>query len=250
MELLDRIDAAIYRGEQLLVAAMLALMGLVVFLDVVHRVSADSDSLLASPLVVGGSCAVISMLALRTRSSPRWLPHGLGAGLGLALAQQLFVRLLPNGLVWSQTLALGFTLWLGLVGASLAARERRHLAIDIGSKLWPAAWAGKIAAVGHLLTAGFCLGMVWLGWRSLSAHYGTWAESDGAAGIFPVKVDLFGLELPIIKWLVFASVPYGMGVLAFRFLLDAARAWTNTMPVIADETLHQLGISAEGEAKP
>lgn len=232
MLLLAKVDAALYRAEKAAVAAMLAAMGLVVFLDVVHRVATREGSWLANPVVVGVVAVVVAALAFRTRGKPAaW---GVGAGLAFVAAQAAFVKLVPNGLVWSQTLALALTLWLGLMGASLAAHERRHLALDVGSKLWPASMVNKAAAVGHFLTAAFCVGLLWLGWRSVGAHFDLWTSTEGAAG------TLSGLAIP--KWAANLAIPYGMAALGFRFALEGVRTWRGELEVGGDDTLHQLGI--------
>lgn len=244
---LERLDDLLVRAERAVVAALLAVMGLVVFLDVMHRVSTRADSLLAHPAFVAPVGAVLVALALRTRGVSGAVPKGIVAGISLAVGQLAFVRLVPNGLVWSQTLALALTLWLGTMGASLAAHERRHLALDIGSKLWPAALLPKITALGHLLTAVFCVALLLLAGRSIfgyeldgshvPGHLDVWRESEGAAG------TLSGTGIP--KWLAALSIPYGMAVLAFRFTLEAAKTWMGLVEVGGDDTLHQLGIEGD-----
>lgn len=233
---LERLDDALYRAEKRVVATMLAVMGCAVFLDVVHRISTREGSFLANPFVVGVSAAIVSVLALNTRGVPMALPKGAAAGVAVVSAQLLFVKLLPNGLVWSQTLALALTLWLGTIGASLAAHDRRHLAMDVGQKLWPPALAPRAAAVGHGVTAMFCAMLLWLGTRSVLAHWDLWSSTDGAAD------NLSGLAIP--KWAPALSIPYGMLALTFRFSLDAWRTWTGRIG-IEDDVLHQLGIKGE-----
>lgn len=216
---------------------MLVLMGLVVFLDVVHRVSTREGSWLGNPGFVGAVAALLGVLAFRTRGDGSAEVKGALLGGGLALAQLAFVALLPNGLVWSQTLALSLTLWLGTIGASLAAHERRHLAMDIGGRLVPPALAGKVAAIGHAVTAAFAVLILWLGLRSVLAHWDLWTATDGAAGV------LSGLPIP--KWFAAAAIPYGMAMLGLRFGVDAVAAWTGRLAVGGDDTLHQLGLSTE-----
>lgn len=248
MSALDALDGALVRAERAVGAAMLAAMGGFVFLDVLHRVAVRQDSLLGNPLFTGAVAVVISTLAWRTRGHERWPLFGVVTGLGFTAAQEVFVRVVPNGLVWSQSAALALTLWLGTIGASLAAYERRHLALDVGSKLWPPSVAPKVAALGHLVTAAFCVGLLWLGWRSLfgyaadggavGGHWQVWSESAGSAGVLP------GTSIP--KWAAVAAIPYGMAALAFRFGLEAWRTWTGQIVSDgSDETLHQLGIDAE-----
>jgi TRAP-type C4-dicarboxylate transport system permease small subunit len=233
----DRADRAVARAERAAVGGMLLLMGLVVFLDVVHRVATRQGSWLANPAVMGGAAVALAVLALRTRGDAGALWKGALLGAGFELARQAFVWALPNGLVWSQTLALSLTLWLGTVGASLAAHERRHLAMDIGGRLVPPAWPGRVAAVGHALTAAFCGLLLWLGARSVLGHWDLWASTGGAAG------TLSGLAIP--KWFPALAIPYGMSMLALRFGADAVRAWTGALAVGGDDTLHQLGLDAE-----
>jgi TRAP-type C4-dicarboxylate transport system permease small subunit len=236
MKRLLQFDEALFRVERMVVAAMLGSMGLVVFLDVLHRVSTRGGSLLANPLVTGGVTALLGVFAMRTRgdSSGTGVAKGLGIGVGFAAAQVGFVQLVPNGLVWSQTLALALTLWLGLIGASLAAHDHRHLALDVGSKLWPPHIAPKVAALGHIVTAAFCVLVLVLGYRSTSQHIDLWEQTAHAGG------TLSGTAIP--KWFAAAAIPYGMLALSFRFTLEAIRTWTGDLPIGGDDTLRQLGI--------
>lgn len=244
---LDRLDGAIVRAEKAVVAGLLGVMGLVVFLDVMHRVSTRTGSLLAHPAFVAVGGGIVAILAFRTRDAAHAVPKGIALGVALAGAQFAFVHLVPNGLVWSQTLALALTLWLGTMGASLAAHERRHLALDVGSKLWPASIVHRVTAVGHFLTAAFCVGLLFLAMRSIlgyeldgthiPGHLDVWRESDGAAG------TLSGTGIP--KWVASLSIPYGMIVLAFRFVLEGVKTWKGLVEVGGDDTLHQLGIEGD-----
>ncbi len=260
IDLLERVDAWMYRQEQRVVASMLAVMGLVVFLDVVYRATCLADSPLvpdflehalgtwATPVWAGSVGGLIAWLAFRTRGDAQPLGKAAIASAAQAAAAWAYPLLLPNGLIWSQTLALALTLWLGMAGAALAAHQRRHLALDVGSKLWPEKLAPKIAAIGHFVTAAFCLLLLVLGWRSLfgsgsgdariPGHFDTWVDSDHAAG------TMTGTIIP--KWIVMASIPFGSIVLAFRFTLEGMRVWTGReKPGDGDDTLHQLGLDEE-----
>ena len=242
IERLRAFDDRLYRIEKAVVAGILAVMGVVVFLDVVHRVSTRTGSWIANPLVVAVVSAVIAVLAFRTRGADNALLKGVGVGVGIAAAQALFIRIVPNGLVWSQPLALALTLWLGTIGASLAAHERRHLALDIGHRLWPPAMAPKVAAVGHWLTAAFCVLVLFLAVGSVAAHYDLWSATDGAAGnLSGATAIVAGRRVMIPTWLAALSIPYGMTVLAFRFTFEGVRVWTGSLSVEVDE-LAQLGI--------
>lgn len=225
-------DDALFAAEKAIVAVLISVMGAVVFLDVLHRVATRADSWLADPLVVGPVAVLVGAAALHTRGKPAWM--GAVAGAAFVAAWRGFVWALPNGIVWSQTLALALTLWMGLMGASLAAHERRHLGLDIGAKLWPEALRPKVAAIGHFATAAFCVLLLWLGWRSVVDHLDLWTATEGAAG------NLSGLAIP--KWATNLAIPYGMLALGFRFALEGVRTWTGDLKDIGDDTLKQLGI--------
>lgn len=241
MLILHRLDELLFRAERVVVATMLALMGSVVFLDVFYRVSTRTDSLLANPLFTGPVAAILGIFAMRTRgdTSPTGIGKGVAVGVGFAVAQFTFIRVLPNGLVWSQTLALALTLWLGLIGASLAAHDGRHLALDVGAKLWPKSIVHKVVAVGHFVTAAFCLLILVLGVRSTVQHVDLWQQTGHAGG------TLSGTEIP--KWFAAMAIPYGALALTFRFVLEGVRTWRGEIEVGGDDTLKQLGISGGAE---
>jgi TRAP-type C4-dicarboxylate transport system permease small subunit len=262
LAVLDRVDRWIYRIERGAVAGMLALMGLVVFLDVVYRVSATRDSPLvpdslelslgvaAVPVWGGLILAVLGILAFRTRGDARAVPKGLAVGGATAVLLFAYIHFLPSGLVWSQTLALSLTLWMGMTGACIAAYQRRHLALDVGSKLWPPSLAPKVSAVGHFVTAAFCLLVVVLGLMSvfgsgsgdarIPGHLDSWVDSHYAGG------TMTGTIIP--KWVVMLSIPVGMCILTFRFALQGIKVWSGVEALGGDDTLRQLGLEEELEA--
>ncbi|HEY0881485.1 MAG TPA: TRAP transporter small permease [Archangium sp.] len=227
----------IFALEQWMVVVALSVMGVVVFLDVVHRVASREFSLgaqiawgLAGVAMVGG--------ALQLRGRPAGpVTWGLAVGLVVAVwaALRAFLFLVPNGLVWSQTLGLVLMLWVGLVGASMATREHRHLALDLGSKLWPKKVLPKIQGLGNLVTALFCVAMGLLAIVSLRDHYRDWADTDGAGGAFPA--------LAIPKWIAFAGIPIGFGVMTARFLAQSVESFRGKIE--EDDAMHMLGLDQE-----
>lgn len=248
MRLLGRFDAALLRVEHVVVAMVLAVMGSVVFLDVVTRsVAGKGPAFWAACLVIG---AVAGALAGRSRKTPVAAPVSAAAGVAAAAALCALPLAFPNGLIWSQPLALALTLWLGTIGASIAAYERRHLALDIGAKLWPARFAPIAAGIGHLVTAVFCVVLLGLAWRSMfgfeldgqhvPGHVEVWTSSDHAAG------NLSGTDIP--RWVAVASILYGMLVLAFRFTVEAVRLFMGLEATGGDDTLRMLGIAGPDEA--
>lgn len=229
----------VYRFEQKFTAFAILVMGAIVFLDVIHRVASRERGPLATAvgLVI---FVVLVQAALRIRRHPpgvKTWAMALGftaAGYGVL---RLFLLVLPNGLVWSQTFGLVLMLWVGLLGASVAARDHRHLALDLGSKLWPKKALPYVQAAGNAITAAFCFIFAALAVVSLRDHFRDYADTDGAGGTF--------VALPIPKWAAFSVVPVAFTIMGLRFcaqVLDGLRG-----KVEEDDALHMLGLD---EAKP
>ncbi len=263
--MLRRANEVCYRIERWLVGVALVIMGLVVFLDVVHRVTTREDGFteqkLASlvgveladtllPYVVGLAFAGFMYTAFRWRGAPSWkhaFVYSVLTTVGLYGLLEFYVWLVPNGLVWSQYLALALMIWAGLVGSSLAAKERRHLSLEVGPRLFPVAMRPYVIALGHLVTAAFTLWLCYLGVWSVQKHYALWDESGHEAGIFTA---LIFDTIPLPKWIAFIAIPYGLLIMSLRFLGDAVAA-VKGEETSADEleNLKKLGGIADGEAK-
>lgn len=227
-------DQALYRYERRLVGVLLLVMSLVVFLDVTHRVVSRSPGCLAmlavsllshfgvaldaawfdanlSPVLLIVALFGIAFATLRTRGMQgmRCLAWAAGIAAAMSLGLQLWLRFFPEGLVWAPYFALCTLLWVGLIGASMATYSGRHLALEMGEKLWPERWHPGVKRVSALLTASFAIFIAVLGAMSVADHYAAWAQSPRAALIPSV-------DLP--KWCVFAVVPYAFAMIAWRSL--------------------------------
>jgi TRAP-type C4-dicarboxylate transport system permease small subunit len=228
--LFDRIDDGIFWLEKLIVAAFFSVMTLVVFFDVVHRISMSPDSKLAAmwlgagvgsdiaagvlaPATLGLLVLGIMYAALRERwgqasGRGKALAFAAGSVVGLAIGLKLFLAAFPNGLIWSQTLGLSLMLWIGILGASMAAKERRHLALEIGSKIWPKPLKRPVKILAGVVVSLFCAVLAYLAFTLIQAEY---ADYDPVyrTGVFP------GLALP--KFAVYAVLPYGFFMIVFRY---------------------------------
>ncbi len=232
----------VFAIEQKFVALALSVMGVVVFFDVVHRVASRELTpfwkvvwFVGAVLLVGG--------ALQLRGQPPGLKSWAAAVGIVALCYgglRLFLLLIPNGLVWSQTLGLVLMLWVGVIGASMATREHRHLALDLGSKLWPRSMLPKVQGLGNLVTSLFCLSLALLACVSLRDHFRDWSDTDGAGGVFPA--------LAIPKWIAFAGVPIGFALMTVRFFAQSLESFRGK--VEEDDAMHMLGLDKTDEKKP
>jgi TRAP-type C4-dicarboxylate transport system permease small subunit len=244
------LSARVYAVEKGFSAIATGLIGAVVFLDVVHRTASQETGFLTrlfGPGPWSGSLGTLvglvffagvvhAALRMRGRAAGR-ATWGLSAAwsVGGWLLLKAFLWAMPNGLVWSQTLGLVLMLWVGVVGASMAAHDRRHLALDLGSKLWPKAVLPKVQGVGNLVTALFCLVLAVLGVVSMRDHHRDWADTAGSGGVFAA------IALP--KFIAFGVVPAGFVLMGMRFLVQAFESFAGK--VEEDDALYMLGLQQE-----
>ena len=231
MGLLRKLDDWIYQAERQIVAWSMIVMGLVVFLDVVyHNATRDDGFMLkqlarflspetaatAAPWVSGVLALVFFYAVYRARGvknvGAAWAFSAVSVAALVGLVK-LYVHLCPNGLIWSQRLGLVLMTLAGFVGASMAAKERRHLALEVGPKLFPEALRKYVIALGHLVTAGFAIWLASLAVWSLMDHHQDWEESGRNGSMFA--------ELPIPFWIAFMPIAYSLGMMGLRFLGDA-----------------------------
>lgn len=149
------------------------------------------------------------MLA-RLRAVLGRLEDGLAGVLMLLLVAvsslQILRRLLfHDGWTESEAAARALVLWIGLVGAVAATRERRHVRIDLLARRLPA-WGRRIAeGLAAAFTAGICAVMAWQGWQLVQLE---------RAFPEPAFAGLPG-------WWITLILPAGFAVMALRFLLEA-----------------------------
>lgn len=228
--LLRQLDDLVYACERVLIVVLLALMSFVVFLDVVHRLSATEgplDKLCARLLpasMAGPSSAILASAvtfllvygALRTARVAN--PPAKGAAAALAAgavvlgyaAVKLLLAVFPSGLVWSQVSALSGMLWVGFLGASAAAKEGSHLTLEIMEFVWKGKAKAHVGRIGSLAAASFAMVLAYLCARYVHYHYREWVEADGLAGVFD------GFAVP--KFAVYAILPVTLTVIGLRFL--------------------------------
>jgi TRAP-type C4-dicarboxylate transport system permease small subunit len=242
-----RADAWVYAVERLVVGGLFVAMAVAVFVDVVHRIFSRSPGRLASilagifgadareldgtaaPIIMGVVFALLAYGAVRTRARAKGDALGLRQAVGRALVLavgltvivQTFLWLMPEGIVWAPYGALVTLLWVGLIGASMATHTGKHLALEMGEKLWPERAQSYVRRVSQLITALFSLLLVLLGSISLEDHLSAWLHSPQAALIPAV-------DWP--KWIVFAVVPYAFGMIALRMLGRVFRVLAEPTP--------------------
>ena len=210
---LRSLDELVYEGEKVIVSVSLVVMSLVVFLDVVYRTVENSSG----PLLTGFAVALF-VACLVGSFTRRWTTQpSTGKKLAVALAAFalivagcFLVTLKPNGFGWSQKLALCLMLWVGLIGASMATHDGRHIAVDAVRQAVPDSLKRSFEVAAGLLTVVVSAVLTALAIGYVRANWFEWVDSDLEAGVFE--------SVPIPYWAATLSIPIGFGIMAFRFL--------------------------------
>lgn len=123
----------------------------------------------------------------------------------LAAAQIVLRNGFDSGISISEPLLRLGVLWLTLLGAMAAAREDRHIRIEICQRLLNPLWQRRLAAVGHSCAALIGLVLAWAGGQLVFIEWQTGS--------------LTGTGIP--SWLAASIIPVGFAVMALRSALMA-----------------------------
>lgn len=123
--------------------------------------------------------------------------------LALAVAQIGLRWLADTGWIEGETVQRTLVLWIALLGALGAARERRHLSLDLLPRLLPPLGRRIVWTLAQLIAAAVCAAMAWYGWSLIELE----REAPGV---------LFA-GLP--SWVGMLIIPFGFAVLSLRFLI-------------------------------
>ncbi len=265
-DLFKKIDRMVFRGERVFVVAALVVMSVVVFLDVVHRTFSTNENkgvaafvkLLSYfgqsiergdptytsleswfPYALWVAFVGLGVLGIRTagRGKKMAMPKallfsvvGLAAVYGLI---RLFVMMTPNGLVWSQRLALVLTLWVGFVAASMCTYENKHLKVEAAQRAIPDNLKPYVVFLSSLFTAAVCFALMWLSTRFVLQRHMDIVQTEGRGGLVE------GLGLPLYQ--AFAVLPLSFFIMTIRFLARGIFALGGELPVTPTiEGLDQL----------
>jgi len=90
----------------------------------------------------------------------------------LAVAQILMRNLADASIVWADPFLRVSVLWIGLLGAMIAARDNQHIAIDIATRYLPERFARISAVLLALFTALVCGVVGWYAYLFVRDEYG------------------------------------------------------------------------------
>ena len=112
------------------------------------------------------------------------------------------------GWFWASKLSMFLMIWIGFIGASVAAKERKHLTIDVAGRVLSPRGARVAAFFTQAIAAGFCFLM--------SSHALDMVLLSRANG------DIDGV-LPIPLWIIQAIMPFSLFVMGARFIENIFR---------------------------
>ena len=123
--------------------------------------------------------------------------------IGLAALQILLRNFFGSGMVWGDMLVRVLVLWIGLVGAMVAARQNKHISIDLVARYLPKRFNLPVKALVELFVAIVCALTAFYCFIFVRAEF-----YDGGPA--------FG-QVPV--WVCEAIMPVAFAVMALRYLM-------------------------------
>jgi TRAP-type C4-dicarboxylate transport system permease small subunit len=121
----------------------------------------------------------------------------------LASTQILLRNLFDSGFVWIDPLLRVLVLWLGLIGATVATRNNRHIRIDLLTKFFRRNTHRLIQSIIGQISAWTCLVVAWYGFK--------WIQMDYADGL----TSYVGVP----AWTLEVIIPATFALIGLRYLI-------------------------------
>ncbi len=123
----------------------------------------------------------------------------------LSGSQVILRNFFNQGILWADIFLRQIVLWVGLIGASLAVRERKHISIDVLPRMLPKSWSKPIR-----IFTDFSAGII-----SAFLTYAAWIflqfEKEAETVLFN--------NIPV--WFFQTILPISFGLISIRFILAA-----------------------------
>lgn len=130
----------------------------------------------------------------------------LGTMVLMAVTQIVLRQFFDGTISWADELIKIIVLWLAMVGSIAAARDNRHIRIDVLSHVLPEKLVILSRMLVDLFAACVCAVIAWQAWRYLQIEI-EWQET--VLGEFPA-------------WLAHSIVPGAFLLISYRFLVSIA----------------------------
>jgi len=176
------------------------------------------------------------MKALLLQTENRIASVALGGLMVLPLAQIAARRFLQAAIPGEAAIVSTLTLWLGMLGAAIAAREGKLLTLATGEFLPK----GRIGQVAHVFSGAIGAMVATI----LAAGAVALVQSDRLAG------DMLTPQIPV--WVADLALPIGFGLIALRLAWHASPAWTGravaALGIVAGLLVNQYRGAFAGQA--
>ncbi len=123
----------------------------------------------------------------------------------LSFLQVVLRNFFSTSISWGDIFLRHLVLWIGFIGASLAAREGKHINIDVLSKLLSA----KVKRISQVIVSLF----------SSMVCYFLMAASIGFVRMEQEGSSVLFAHIP--TWTIQLIIPIGFGIMMFRFFVRA-----------------------------
>lgn len=138
----------------------------------------------------------------------------LAAMIILAIGQVVLRNAWGSGFVWADPLLRILVLWIALLGAMAATRDRNHISIDVLSKFLPDYLKKPALLLIYWFSAFICTLLAWQGARLVQMDY------QGATTAFA----------SVPAWVCELIIPFGFGVMGLRFFIYGLEILGNREP--------------------
>ncbi|OGQ87486.1 MAG: hypothetical protein A2512_01160 [Deltaproteobacteria bacterium RIFOXYD12_FULL_56_24] len=160
---------------------------------------------------------LVSRFSGSSRQLSRLLEHLEEAVLLLLIAAMIVLSCLQialrdvwgGGLSWADPLLRVMVLWAGLLGAVVATRMDKHIAIDLASHLLPRPMLRWLQVLRHAFATVVCVVLTWMAV--------SFVRQEALQGVGQEMAGLASWQLNLIFPLAFAGI-------TFRFLLGGVRS--------------------------
>ncbi len=125
-------------------------------------------------------------------------------------------------LSWASAYLKHSVLWITVLGAALATKDRNHISIDVVGRLLKGRWKSGCLVLTNLFSAGVCAVAAWACFQFVTSQRSAFVEGswDSAGKLFA--------HVP--AWYAMAIMPIAFALMAMRFSIqtveDAIAVWT------------------------
>lgn len=121
----------------------------------------------------------------------------------VAFGQIVLRNFFASGVDWGDSLVRYLVVWVGFVGAAIAAKEDKHITIDVLSRWLRGTRKRSINVISHFSSAAVCGLLTWAGIKFI------WFEAQMGGTAF--------FNLPV--WVPELIIPVAFGLMTLRYTL-------------------------------